>query len=202
VNYQERYYAAGVPGGYFRRERAPTERETLISRLIDRPSARCSPTASQRNPGGGAGPVPRSGKRSRCGGDDRGLRRLTISGLPFRARSARRVGYIDGNTAEPADRRDGQFQLELVVAGTHDAVMMVESEARAREEVMLGAVMFGHKEMQHAINASSAWRKRRPRIRAGSGRCACRCAPELKVAASAELAEAFQLPSSSSAATP
>src|SRR6201985_2489261 len=158
VNYQERYYAAGkIPGGYFKRERAPTERETLTSRLIDRPIR----------------PLFAEGYRNETLVVAQVLSHdlendpdvvamvavsaaLTISGLPFMGPiGAARVGYIDGEYRlnPPIDDMPNS-KLDLVVAGTHDAVMMVESEAQQlSQDVMLGAVMFGHREMQHAINA-------------------------------------------------
>src|SRR5579862_1960546 len=153
VNYQERYYAAGkIPGGYFKRERAPTERETLTSRLIDRPIR----------------PLFADGYRNETqvvvqvlshdmenDPDIVGLvaasAALTISGVPFMGPiGAARVGYIDGEyRLNPLvdDMKDSK--LDLVVAGTMDAVLMVESEAQELDEkTMLGAVMFGHKSMQ------------------------------------------------------
>src|SRR6202789_1739223 len=133
VNYQERYYAAGkIPGGYFKRERAPTERETLISRLIDRPIR----------------PLFAEGYRNETLVVAQVLSHdlendpdvvamvavsaaLTISGLPFMGPiGAARVGYIDGayKLNPPLDEMVNS-QLDLVVAGTHDAAMMAESEA-------------------------------------------------------------------------
>src|SRR5580704_5270013 len=158
VNYQERYYAAGkIPGGYFKRERAPTERETLISRLIDRPIrplfadgyknetlvvAQVLSHDLENDPDVVAMVAASAA--------------LTISGIPFMGPiAAARVGYIDGQYAlnPPIDDME-KSQLDLVVAGTRDAVMMVESEAQElSEEVMLGAVMFGHRQLQHAIDA-------------------------------------------------
>ncbi len=157
VNYQERYYAAGkIPGGYFKRERAPTERETLTSRLIDRPIR----------------PLFADGYRNETqvvvqvlshdmenDPDIVGLvaasAALTISGVPFMGPiGAARVGYIDGEYRlnPPVDDMPNS-KLDLVVAGTADAVLMVESEAQElSEQVMLGAVMFGHREMQAVIN--------------------------------------------------
>src|ERR1700743_2086297 len=158
VNYQERYYAAGkIPGGYFKRERAPTERETLISRLIDRPIR----------------PLFAEGYRNETLVVAQVLSHdlendpdvvamiavsaaLTISGLPFMGPiGAARVGYINGEyVLNPLIDSYPESKLDLVVAGTHDAVMMVESEAQElSEEVMLGAVVFGHEQMQTAINA-------------------------------------------------
>src|SRR6201995_1154378 len=158
VNYQERYYAAGkIPGGYFKRERAPTERETLISRLIDRPIrplfadgfknevlvvAQVLSHDLENDPDIIAMVAPSAA--------------LTLSGLPFQGPiGAARVGYINGEyVLNPSIDTYPESQLELVVAGTKDAVMMVESEAQElTEEVMLGAVVFGHEQMQTAIDA-------------------------------------------------
>jgi polyribonucleotide nucleotidyltransferase len=156
VNYQERYYAAGkIPGGYFKRERAPTERETLISRLIDRPIR----------------PLFAEGYRNETQVVVQVLSHdiendpdvvalvaasaaLTISGIPFMGPiGAARVGYIDGEyKLNPQIDEMPNSALELVVAGTADAVLMVESEAKELpEDVMLGAVMFGHRGMQPVI---------------------------------------------------
>ncbi|HTQ13121.1 MAG TPA: polyribonucleotide nucleotidyltransferase [Rhizomicrobium sp.] len=158
VNYQERYYAAGkIPGGYFKRERAPTERETLISRLTDRPirplfaeGYRCETQVvvqvlshDLENDPDVLGMVAASAA-------------LTISGIPFMGPiAAARVGYIDGEyKLNPLIDDMPSSKLDLVVAGTADAVLMVESEAQELDEkTMLGAVTFGHKEMQKAIDA-------------------------------------------------
>ena len=200
VNYQERYYAAGkIPGGYFKRERGATERETLISRLIDRPIR----------------PLFADGYRNETLVVAQVLSHdlendpdiiamiavsaaLTISGLPFQGPiGAARVGYIDGEyKLNPPIDDMANSKLELVVAGTHDAVMMVESEAQElSEEVMLGAVMFGHREMQHAIKAIIRLAEKaakEPRAVAEDIHAPMRA--KLKSAASAELAKAFQIP--------
>src|SRR6202167_3954913 len=158
VNYQERYYAAGkIPGGYFKRERAPTERETLTSRLIDRP-IRPLFAEGYRNETLVVAQV-----LSHDLENDPDIvamvavsAALTISGIPFMGPiGAARVGYIDGQyVLNPPVDDMANSKLDLVVAGTRDAVMMVESEAQElTENVMLGAVMFGHREMQHAIDA-------------------------------------------------
>src|SRR5579863_10169121 len=158
VNYQERYYAAGkIPGGYFKRERAPTERETLTSRLIDRP-IRTLFAEGYRNETLVVAQV-----LSHDQENDPDIvalvaasAALTISGIPFMGPiGAARVGYINGEyVLNPLIEDMPNSKLDLVVAGTHDAVMMVESEAQElSEEVMLGAVVFGHKQMQHAIDA-------------------------------------------------
>src|SRR5476649_1747114 len=158
VNYKERYYAAGkIPGGYFKRERGLTERETLTSRLIDRPIR----------------PLFADGYRNETLVVAQVLSHdlendpdivamvavsaaLTISGIPFMGPiGAARVGFIDGEYKlnPPLDDMPNS-KLDLIIAGTQDAVLMVESEAQElSEKTMLDAVMFGHREMQHAINA-------------------------------------------------
>src|ERR1700742_5241169 len=200
VNYQERYYAAGkIPGGYFKRERAPTERETLISRLIDRP-VRPLFAEGFRNETLVVAQV-----LSHDLENDPDIvamiavsAALTISGLPFMGPiGAARVGYIDGEyRLNPLIEDMPNSKLDLVVAGTHDAVMMVESEAQElSEDVMLGAVVFGHKEMQHAINAIIRLAEKaakEPRVVPEDVHAPVRA--KLKAAASADLGKAFQLP--------
>ncbi|UTD27148.1 polyribonucleotide nucleotidyltransferase [Bradyrhizobium sp. WD16] len=157
-NYQEKAYAAGrIPGGYFKREGRPTERETLISRLIDRPvrplfadGYRCDTqvivnTLSHdlENDPDIVAMVAASAA-------------LTLSGVPFMGPiGAARVAFIENEfVLNPQLDEMPESQLDLVVAGTADAVLMVESEAKELpEEVMLGAVMFGHKHLQPVINA-------------------------------------------------
>ncbi len=153
VNYQERYYAAGkIPGGYFKRERAPTERETLTSRLIDRP---IRPLFAEGYRNETQVVVQVLSHDMENDPDIVGLvaasAALTISGVPFMGPiGAARVGYIDGEyRLNPLVDDMPNSKLDLVVAGTADAVLMVESEAQElTEQVMLGAVMFGHKSMQ------------------------------------------------------
>ncbi|HUJ03672.1 MAG TPA: polyribonucleotide nucleotidyltransferase, partial [Rhizomicrobium sp.] len=158
VNYQERYYAAGkIPGGYFKRERAPTERETLISRLIDRP-IRPLFADGYRNDTMVVAQV-----LSHDLENDPDIvamvaasAALTISGIPFMGPiGAARVGYIDGEyKLNPQMDEMSSSALDLVVAGTADAVLMVESEAKELpEDVMLGAVMAGHRGFQPVIDA-------------------------------------------------
>jgi polyribonucleotide nucleotidyltransferase len=199
VNYQERYYAAGkIPGGYFKRERAPTERETLTSRLIDRP-IRPLFAEGYRNETLVVAQV-----LSHDLENDPDIvamvavsAALTISGIPFMGPiGAARVGYVDGQyVLNPPIDDMVNSQLDLVVAGTRDAVMMVESEAQElTEDVMLGAVVFGHKEMQHAIDAiirlaERAAKDPRPVPEDVHGPVRER----LKAAASAELGKAFQI---------
>jgi polyribonucleotide nucleotidyltransferase len=149
VNYQEKYYAAGkIPGGYFKREARPTEAETLISRLIDRPIRPLFPS-SFRNETQVLATVISYDKEN----DPEILSliassaALSISGLPFMGPvAASKVGFVDGqfilNPTKEALQNSG---LELVVAGTKDAVLMVESQANGlTEEQMLSAVKFGH----------------------------------------------------------
>lgn len=160
VNYQERTYAAGkIPGGFFKREGRPSEKETLTSRLIDRPIRPLFPKGfinevqviatvvaidPEIDPD-----IPAMIGASAA---------LAISGLPFNGPlGAARVGYIAGNyVLNPSKTQLTESALDLVVAGTESAVLMVESEAaELPEEVMLGSVMFGHQHIQTAINMVS-----------------------------------------------
>jgi len=158
VDYVEKFYAAGrIPGGFFKREGRPSERETLISRLIDRPIRPLFPdgfynevqvviTLMSSNPEVDSD-IPAMIGASAA---------LAISGIPFHGPlGAARVGYIDGQfVLNPAVSTMPSSKLDLVVAGTEAAVLMVESEAHElSEEVMLGAVVFGHDQMQTVINA-------------------------------------------------
>jgi len=160
VNYQERTYAAGkIPGGFFRREGRPSEGETLTSRLIDRPIRPLFPKAFTNEVQIVATVV------SVCNEMDPEIpsiigasAALAISGVPFAGPlGAARVGYRDGEyLLNPSKESLKTSDLDLVVAGTREAVLMVESEARMlSEDVMLGAVMFGHEQMQAAIQAIS-----------------------------------------------
>ncbi|HHG89746.1 MAG TPA: polyribonucleotide nucleotidyltransferase [Devosia sp.] len=158
VNYQEKFYAAGkIPGGYFKREGRPSEAETLICRLIDRPIRPLFPKG-YKNETQVIVTVLQHDMENQP--DILALvaasAALTISGVPFMGPiGAARVGYIDGEYVlnTPIDQRDDS-QLDLVMAGTKDAVLMVESEARElSEEVMLGAVMFGHEQSGKVIEA-------------------------------------------------
>src|SRR5713226_7552140 len=158
VDYQEKFYAAGrIPGGYFKREGRPTEKETLVSRLIDRPVR----------------PLFADGWRNETQVIVTTLSHdlendpdilamiassaaLTLSGAPFMGPiGAARVGFINNEyVLNPLLDEMTESQLDLVVAGTQDAVLMVESEAKElRSEVMLGAVMFGHRHFQPVIEA-------------------------------------------------
>ncbi len=157
VNYQEKTYAAGkIPGGFFKREGRPGEKEVLVCRLIDRPIRPLFPkgfknevqiiaTVMSLNPDVDPD-IPALIGASAA---------LALSGMPFAGPiSAARVGYVDGNyVLNPGRAALEDSSLELIVAGTKDAVLMVESEADGlAEEVMLGAVMYGHEQMQIAID--------------------------------------------------
>jgi len=158
VDYQERTYAAGsIPGGFFRREGRPSENETLLCRLIDRPIRPLFPkgftnevqiiaTVMSLDPEVNPDIPALLGASAAC----------SISGLPFSGPvGAARVGYIDGEyVLNPDQSQLESSDLDLVVAGTAKAVLMVESEARELpEDVMLGSVVFGHEQMQAAITA-------------------------------------------------
>ena len=157
VNYQEKTYAAGkIPGGFFKREGRPAEKETLISRLIDRPIRPLFPkefthevqvicTVMSLNPEVDADIASLIGASAA----------LKIAGVPFQGPlGAARIGYADGSyILNPSKTELSTSELDLMVAGTKDGVLMVESEAKMlSEDVMLGAVSFGHNEMQHLIN--------------------------------------------------
>src|SRR5512133_3912421 len=158
VNYQEKTFAAGkIPGGFFKREGRPSAKETLVSRLIDRPIR----------------PLFASGFRNEtqvvCTVLSHDLENdpdivsmigasaaLTISGIPFLGPiGGARVGFIDGNyVLNPTLGEMAGSRLDLVVAGTSEGVLMVESEAKElSQEIMLGAVTFGHREFQPVIQA-------------------------------------------------
>ena len=149
VNYQEKYYAAGkIPGGYFKREARPTESETLISRLIDRPIRPLFPDEFKNE----VQVLPTVISYDKENEADilsiiASSAALAISGMPFLGPvGASRVGFIDGKyVLNPSKEELKNSKLDLVVAGTKDAVLMVESEARGlTEEEMLNAVKFGH----------------------------------------------------------
>ncbi len=161
VNYQEKTYAAGkIPGGFFKREGRPSEKETLTSRLIDRPIRPLFPDGFAREVQVVATVV---SLNPEVDPDIPALlgasAALALSGLPFLGPiGAARVGYHDGNyLLNPTLTELQTSDLDLVVAGTANAVLMVESQAKLlSEEVMLGAVMFGHEQMQVAIAAIKA----------------------------------------------
>jgi len=158
VNYQERTYSAGkIPGGFFKREGRPSEKETLTCRLIDRPIRPLFPKgfvnevqiiATVVSLDVDIDPdIPALIGASAA---------LMLSGVPFQGPvGAARVGYKDGQfLLNPSNSQLGDSQLDLVVAGTADAVLMVESEAQElSEQVMLDSVMFGHEQLQTVINA-------------------------------------------------
>jgi polyribonucleotide nucleotidyltransferase len=156
VNYIEKTYAAGrIPGGFFKREGRPTEKETLTSRLIDRPIRPLFPEGFINDVQVVAQVI---SVNSEMDPDIASLlgasAALVISGMPFLGPiGGARVGYIDGKyILNPTTTQLASSQLDLVVAGTAEGVLMVESEAAGlNEEVMLGAVTFGHEQMQVAI---------------------------------------------------
>ncbi|MBM4225568.1 MAG: polyribonucleotide nucleotidyltransferase, partial [Gammaproteobacteria bacterium] len=158
VNYQEKFYAAGrIPGGFFKREGRPTEKETLTSRLIDRPIRPLFPDGFYNEVQVVATVVSLD---SEMDADIPAMigssAALALSGVPFNGPiAAARVGYKDGQyLLNPTAKQLKDSDLHLVVAGTKDGVMMVESEASClSEEVMLGSVVFGHEQMQTAIKA-------------------------------------------------
>ena len=158
VNYQEKTFAAGkIPGGYFKREGRPSEKETLVSRLIDRPvrplfvkgfknEVQVVCTVLQHDMENDPDIVAMVGASAA----------LTLSGVPFMGPiGGARVGLIDGEfVLNPTVAQMEESQLDLVVAGTRDALMMVESEAKElSEDTMLGALMFAHQGMQPVIDA-------------------------------------------------
>ena len=158
VNYQEKTYAAGrIPGGFFKREGRPTEKETLTSRLIDRPIRPLFPEGFINDVQVVASVL---SVNSEVDPDIASLigasAALAISGLPFLGPiGAARVGYRDGKyLLNPTATQLAESKLDLVVAGTAEGVLMVESEAKGLDEdTMLGAVTFGHEQMQVAIKA-------------------------------------------------
>jgi polyribonucleotide nucleotidyltransferase len=200
VDYQEKFYAGGrIPGGFFKREGRATEKETLISRLIDRPIRPLFPedyknevqiiaTVMSMNPEVD-GDIPALIGASAA---------LALAGTPFQGPiGAAKVGYKNGQyLLNPTTTELVDSDLELVVAGTANAVLMVESEAKMlSEDVMLGAVMFGHREMQKVINAINELT-----VEAGA-KASSWVAPEkntavinaLKEAVGNQLAEAFKV---------
>ena len=158
VFYQEKFYATGrIPGGFFKREARPTERETLTSRLIDRPIRPMFPD-SFKNEVQVFCTVMSSDKKQNpdIAAMIGASAALTISGTPFDGpMGAARVGFIDGEyVLNPSFEDLENSFLDMVVAGTDEAVLMVESEAKElNEDLMLGAVLFGHQEMKAVINA-------------------------------------------------
>ncbi len=200
VNYQERTYAAGkIPGSFFKREGRPSEEETLIARLIDRPIRPLFPegftnevqviiTVISVNPEISPDIISLIGTSAA----------LSISGIPFNGPvGAARVGYTDGKyVLNPLQSELENSQLDLVVSGTESAVLMVESEADIlSEEVMLGAVVYGHEQMQVAVNAikefkaevnTPAWEWKAPEVNAS-------LAEKITELASDKLNDAYQI---------
>lgn len=200
VDYQEKFYAAGrIPGGFFKREARATEEETLVARLIDRPLRPLFPegfthevqliaTVVSMNPSVSAD-IPALLGASAV---------MALSGMPFQGPiGAARVGYRDGGYLLNPSKEDLlTSDLDLVIAGTDCAVLMVESEAKElSEEVMLGAVMFGHEQMQVAITAikelaaevaTPAWDWSAPVANTA-------LADAVEAACSADLVDAFQI---------
>jgi len=200
VNYIEKTYAAGrIPGGFFKREGRPTEKETLTSRLIDRPVRPLFPdgfyndiqvvaTVISLDPDIDADIPALLG----CSAA------LSLSGVPFKGPiGAARVGYKDGKyLLNPGQKDTAASQLNLVVAGTKDAVLMVESEAsELSEEVMLGSVVFGHEQMQVAIEAINSMVKEAGKPRWDWKPDAANAEAEKAVAAAAEagLSDAYRI---------
>jgi polyribonucleotide nucleotidyltransferase len=200
VNYVEKTYAAGrIPGGFFKREGRPTEKETLTSRLIDRPIRPLFPdgfyndvqviaTVISLDPDIDADIPAMLGSSAA----------LALSGVPFKGPiGAARVGYKDGRyLLNPGAKELASSQLHLVVAGTKDAVLMVESEAsELSEEVMLGSVVFGHEQMQVAIDAINSMVREAGKPRWDWQPDAANAEAEKTVAAEAEaaLSEAYRI---------
>ena len=200
VNYIEKTYAAGrIPGGFFKREGRPTEKETLTSRLIDRPIRPLFPdgffndvqvvaTVISLDPEIDAD-IPSLIGASAA---------LSLAGLPFNGPiGAARVGYKDGSyLLNPTAKELADSQLHLVVAGTAHAVLMVESEAKGlSEEVMLGAVVFGHEQMQVAINAINELVKQagKPRWNVPSAASNAELKSAVDLHAQAAVAEAYSI---------
>ncbi len=158
VHYQEKFFAAGrIPGGFFKRERGATEKETLVSRLIDRPVRPLFPEGFYNEINVIAHVLSYDGETEP---DVLAMiaasAALTISGLPFMGPiGAARVGYVDGEyVLNPKQEDAAAGALDLVVAATGNAVMMVESQARElSEEIMLGGVIFAHDEIKKVVNA-------------------------------------------------
>jgi len=162
VDYMEKFYSAGrIPGGFFKREGRPTEKETLTSRLIDRPLRPLFPEEFRNEIQVIAQVV---SLNPEVDGDIPALigasAAMTLAGVPFKGPiGAARVGYANGQyILNPTAAQLKTSDLDLVVAGTAKAVLMVESEAKLlSEDVMLGAVVFGHQQMQAAIDTINAF---------------------------------------------
>ena len=158
VNYQEKYFSSGrIPGGFFKRERGATEKETLVTRLIDRPLRPLFPEGFYNEINCIAQVLSYDGENEP---DILAMvaasAAMTLSGVPFMGPiGCARVGYLNGEyILNPTDEQVAQGELDLVVAATYDAVMMVESEAKElSEEIMLGAVQFAHKACKDIVKA-------------------------------------------------
>jgi polyribonucleotide nucleotidyltransferase len=172
VDYVEKFYAAGrIPGGFFKREGRPTEKEILTCRLIDRPLRPLFPDGFYNEVQViihvlSSNPEVDSDIPAMIGASAA----LAISGIPFSGPiGACRVGWVDGQyVLNPNASQMPDSKLDLVVAGTDAAVMMVESEAnQLPEDVMLGAVVFGHEQMQAVIKGDRRARRDRRQARVG-----------------------------------
>jgi polyribonucleotide nucleotidyltransferase len=200
VNYEEKTYAAGkIPGGFFKREGRPSEKETLTSRLIDRPVRPLFPKGFKNEVQVVAQVI---SLNPEVNPDIPALigasAALAISGMPFQGPiAAARVGYVDGDyVLNPSKSELEASQLDLVVAGTADAVLMVESEADClSEETMLGAVVYGHDQMQVAIDvikelaaevSKPAWDWTAPEVNTA-------LVDAVKAQSTADLTEAYQI---------
>jgi polyribonucleotide nucleotidyltransferase len=158
VNYQEKYFSSGrIPGGFFKRERGATEKETLVSRLIDRPLRPLFPEGFYNEINCICQVLSYDGENEP---DILAMvaasAAMTLSGVPFMGPiGCARVGYVNGEyILNPTDEQVAEGELDLIVAATYDAVMMVESEAKElSEDVMLGAVQFAHKACREVIKA-------------------------------------------------
>ena len=200
VDYQEKTYAAGrIPGGFFKREGRPSEKETLTCRLIDRPIRPLFPKGFMNEVQVVANVLSSDPEIDADISAMLGTSAaLAVSGIPFAGPiGACRVGYVDGEyVLNPTASQLAESQLNLVVAGTSNAVLMVESEAnRLPEEVMLGSVVYGHEQMQNAIQAITefaaetgvqAWEWQTPEADAG-------LADKVAAEASSAITEAYTI---------
>ena len=210
VHYQEKFSAAGrIPGGFFKRERGATEKETLTSRLIDRPIRPLFPEGFYNEVLVIAQVLSYDGENE----PDivamiAASAALTISGVPFMGPiGAARVGFVDGEyILNPTQAQIAEGELDLVVAGTCNAVMMVESEAKElSEDEMLGAVMFAHKAMQEGGRSDhQASPSRRPRSRGSSPQSTTRTRsrPSSRRSIGKDIEAAYQLTDKSAALRP
>jgi len=200
VDYQEKTYAAGrIPGGFFKREGRPSEKETLTCRLIDRPIRPLFPKGFMNEVQVVANVISSDPEIDADISAMLGTSAaIAVSGIPFAGPiGACRVGYVDGEyVLNPTASQLAESQLNLVVAGTSNAVLMVESEADClSEDVMLGAVVYGHEQMQNAIQAISefaaetgvqAWEWQAPEADAG-------LADKVAAEASSSITEAYAI---------